>query len=323
MEKTVSYTVQEQFPWKVLKHTDFIEDGQRGRIQPIHAHFLPTNKCNLNCPMCSFAKRNKQLQISLEDATVIINKLAELGCKAVTISGGGEPLVYPYIDDILQLFHKHNIKIGIATNGLLLSKIQTEILNLCTWIRISNDDSRTFDDTYRLSLENTVQSCRGVDWGFSHVVSNKPNYEEIMRIIDFSNINNFTHIGVVADLFDDTIDFPTIKDTLKKHNINDQLVIYKDQKQPCCGSDCYLGYLKPLIAPDCRVYACAGVQCSTNPPSYDFDSRLCIGDALKLDEMYENEQIPVDGSICTTCYYDGYNTMLKNLIKPIHHEEFV
>ena len=105
--------------------------------------------------------------------------------------------------------------------------------------------------------------------------------------------------------------------------IDDSLVIYQERKDHTRGGMCYIGYLKPLIGPDCKVYACCGVQYALDPPSYDLPEELCIGDALKLKEMYQGPAVPLRGDICVKCYYSQYNKMLSELLTPLNHVEFV
>lgn len=320
----IAYTSAGLFPWKLIKHPKLFETAKSGKIIPLHAQFLPTNKCNLNCPMCSCAKRDKSLVMDLSKAQLIIEKLSSLGCVAVTITGGGEPLTHPNISEIIECFTKHNIQVGFVTNGLLLHTIPANILNQCIWIRISNDDSRRLSNAYESRLSQVVSKCPDVDWAFSHVVSVKQNFEEIERIVSFANTHSFTHVRLVSDLFAvNSINLNEVRLYLKSDNVDDEIVIYQDRKEISRGGDCYIGYLKPLIGPDYRVYACCGVQYAFDPPSYDLEQKLCLGSALDLDAIYSEEVKPIDGSICKTCYYSDYNEMLGHLIRSIDHEEFV
>ncbi len=321
MNKT-SYTSAESFPWKVLRQASSCVGN--GHILPVHAQFIPTNRCNRNCPMCSCAKRDKTLEMSLDDASEIIANLAHLGCKAVTITGGGEPLLYPHFAAIVSKFDYYEIKLGMATNGLLLHTIPAGTLSKFTWIRISNDDSRRFSQEYIKGLSKVVTLTPEVDWAFSHVVGCNPNITAIADIVMFANEHQCTHVRLVPDLFDvQNVALSDVKESLCEYSIPDDRVIYQNRDKPTQGSDCRIGYLKPLIGPDCKVYACCGVQYALDPPSYDLPEALCIGDAMKLDELYGESQPPLDGRQCKVCYYEGYNEALQKLTEPVDHEEFV
>lgn len=320
-----SYTAADSIPLKVLLDKELVGYAKtHKKLLPIHIQILPTNKCNLNCDYCSCSERDKGLEIDFETTKRIIDKCKNLGTKAVTITGGGEPLLYSYFDELVDYFAQKNIKMGLVTNGFFLYKANKISLSKITWCRISNDDNRNFEESYRNRLKNVVTNTPNVDWAFSHVVSISPNYEEIARIIRFANKFNFTHVRLVSDLYrSDEIDMDLIKNYLKEKCIDDNKVIYQDRKIYSRGGDCYIGYLKPLIGPDAKVYACCGVQYALEIPTKDLPGELCLGDAINIDKIIENSNLPLNGAICTKCYYMNYNAILKGMLKGVAHDEFV
>lgn len=320
---TLSYTSAGMFPWKVLKHYELLAAAKRGRILPIHAQFIPTNKCNMSCDMCSCKKRDKRIELDFEQAEQIIQGLARLGCKAVTITGGGEPLMHPKLADIVQTFQQCGIEVGLVSNGKLLGNALTDTLRALTWCRISNDDSRTFSRRYDQALQDVVMRAPTVDWAFSHVVSKTPNLPEIQQVVKFANKWKFTHVRLVSDLFiANEVDQELVREDLKDAGISDDRVIYQARREFTQGGDCWIGFFKPLIGPDGNVYACCGVQYALDPPSYDLPEELCLGSALDLDEIFNRSDTPLDGSICKKCYYAGYNELLEGIVSSFEHENF-
>lgn len=322
VDKRVSYTAADTIPIKCMLDKELLASTSKGIILPIHIQFMPTNKCNLNCTYCSCSKRDKNLAIRFEDAVRIIDIYAELGTKAVTITGGGEPLCYPRFDELVSHFVSRNIQIGLITNGMLLHKYKTDTLQKLTWCRISTGDDRKFSKQYSDSLYATVSKASNVDWAFSHVVSNKPNIETISRIIHFANVHNFTHVRLVSDIF-----FPEEESSYaikgKLDGIDDSLVVYQGGKKYTAGGDCYVGYLKPVIAPDLQVYPCCGVQYASVIPARDMSTEFALGHAFNLTEIISKSNIPFNGSKCVRCYYSRYNEILGSLLKDIKHKEFV
>ena len=322
VDKRISYTAADTIPIKCILDKELLESTRKGIILPIHIQFMPTNKCNLNCPFCSCSKRDKDLAMRLEDAIRIIDICAKLGTKAVTITGGGEPLCYPYFDELVSYFVSRNIQIGLVTNGLLLHKAKTDTLQKLTWCRISSGDDRKFSKQYSDSLHAAISMANNVDWAFSHVASSKPNIETIRRIIFFANVHNFTHIRIVSDLFNpEEVSLDTLKENLD--GIDDSLVIYQGRKEYTTGGDCYVCYLKPVIAPDLQVYACCGVQYASVIPARDMSIDFTLGHAFDLAEIISNSKIPFRGKQCAKCYYGNYNEILGSMLKDIKHKEFV
>jgi len=321
----LSYTAAGLFPWKILKQPALLASVKSQRmIQPVHAQFSPTNRCNRNCPMCSCSERDKKQEMSLGDAKKIIDGLQRYGCKAVTITGGGEPLLHPQFSDIVKHFIHRGIKIGLVTNGMLLHTIPAEVIRQITWCRISNDDSRAMTVEYAGTLDQAIKRASSVDWAFSHVASTEPNFEEIRRVVGFANEHDFTHVRLVSDLFAvESVELIEVRGFLRASQVSDDLVIYQGRKAYERGGLCFIGYLKPFIGTDCNIYACCGAQYALDPPSRDLPEELCLGSALELDKIYGRESKPLDGSICKRCYYGSYNEALGNMLKTLQHGEFV
>lgn len=320
-----SFTAADSVPLKVLLDSDLlIKVKNANKLLPLHIQFLPTNRCNLKCEFCSCSERDEKLEIDFSLAKKIIEICKNEGTKAVTITGGGEPLMYSRFSDLVDCFHNNSIKVGLVSNGLLLHEVDKKTLGKITWCRISNDDNRTFSNKYREKLKEVVSEASRVDWAFSHVVSSQPNLEEIARIVDFANSRNFTHVRLVADLFHpEDINMGTLAEALRSMNVDDSRVVYQGRKAFERGGNCYIGYLKPLIGPDAKIYACCGVQYAFEVPSKDLPSELCLGNAVDLHEIMSRSNEPLDGTRCVKCYYNNYNNLLRGMLKSVVHKEFV
>ena len=321
-----SYTAADSIPLKVMLDKDLRASIEKDRrILPIHLQFIPTNRCNLSCSFCSCSERDRGLEMDLGLARKIIEKFKAVGTKSVTVTGGGEPLMHPKFAEIIDCFADNGIAIGLVTNGLLLHKVQPHIIDKLTWCRISNDDSRTMGVGYQERLSAVVRSCSGVDWAFSHVVSSAPDYAEIRRIIEFANEHQFTHVRLVADLFHPSdISMDRLRAELLRVGTKDEKVIYQGRKNAERGGPCYIGFLKPLVGADGRIYACCGVQYALAIPSRDLPQELCLGDALDIEAITASSgSDPLNGAQCVRCYYGSYNSLLGSMLKDLKHPEFL
>lgn len=115
---------------------------------PIHIRVKPTNKCNHHCHYCAYRNTAMQLgqnmnvtdEIDPEKMREICNDIVDMGVKAVTFSGGGEPLIYPHLLESLEILHEGNVALACITNGSLLKgEIADYISHHVTWVRISMD----------------------------------------------------------------------------------------------------------------------------------------------------------------------------------------
>jgi len=146
---------------------------------PIHIRIKPTNICNHNCWYCAYKVDYLQLGqdmverdfIPKEKMFEIIDDCKEMGVKAITFSGGGEPFVYRYFLDTIKKVVESKIAFASLTNG---SKLNGEIAELFAhngrWIRISID---AWDD-------KSYAKNRGVKEGeFSKIINNIKNFVKI------------------------------------------------------------------------------------------------------------------------------------------------
>ena len=327
-----SYTAANTFPVKLFLNDELLHTiREHKKIPPVHVQLNPTNKCNFNCKFCSCSARDKKLEMSFEDIMEIMNKAKKCGCQAVTITGGGEPLMHPRIKDIISGIHQLGIEIGLVTNGVFLSKLTENELSKITWCRISSGDNEEYtkygiqNNKYTENLEEVVKMGKNVDWAFSHVVSRNPNYDTIKKIIEFANDHNFTHVRLVSDLLDleAVSDMSVIKKKLQSMGIDDNIVIYQGRKEFTRGTKkCYISLLKPVITPDGYIVACCGWQYRHKNPSRDYDIGENMGLAKDIDKVY-NEQRYFDGSNCYRCYYKEYNDALTMLLSDVKHKKFV
>jgi len=322
MNNVFSYSAADIFPVKLAKiHVT----GNCDKIEPIHLQLCPTNYCNLNCSFCSCGNRNKKQSLSLEQIQMAIREYHLLNCRAVTITGGGEPLLHPDINPIISAIDYYGIKIGLVTNGTQFKRLSGRALNRLTWIRVSFSDERVFDGDN--SFMDVEINSNKVDWAFSYVVGDrkKTNWTNIASIVRFANEFNFTHVRFVSDLLDTDMarSMNSIRKFLKNEKIDDSRIIYQGRKEPTKGQKtCLISLLKPVLAPDGNIYPCCGVQYALEEPSKDFEPSMCMGPLIKASYLF-HAQRHFDGSNCVRCYYSEYNRFLEVLRTPVEHQEFV
>ncbi|MCC7210749.1 MAG: radical SAM protein [Candidatus Brocadia sp.] len=148
-------------------------------LPPIHIRIKPTNACGHNCWYCAYKADNLQLGkdmnkrdfIPKEKMLEIIDDLVEIGVKAVTFSGGGDPFYYPYLPDAVKKLAQTPIKFASLTNGARLQGEVAEIFaHRGTWLRISIDG---WDD-------ESYAFYRGVAKGeFTKVMKNMENFKKL------------------------------------------------------------------------------------------------------------------------------------------------
>ena len=134
---------------KFLGHTSHLDAlKERSVVAPVHMRIKPMNHCNHNCWYCAYRVDNLQLgeDIDLKDVLPedkmfeIVDDVVDMGVKAVTFSGGGEPLLYKPLPEVVKRLAENGIKVASLTNGSnLKGKMAEAFAEHGTWIRISVD----------------------------------------------------------------------------------------------------------------------------------------------------------------------------------------
>ena len=134
---------------KIAFHQPKLESFMDGEITaPIYVRVKPTNICNHACYYCSYQPDyncvvsetiNLKDSIPKEKLLEILDDFKDIGVKAITYSGGGEPLIYNHIQECLEKTVKNKIELSIITNGQKLNRRNAEILSQAEWVRVSAD----------------------------------------------------------------------------------------------------------------------------------------------------------------------------------------
>ena len=288
MEKATPYS-----NLKIFAHAQVINDiGEGKRIAPIYIRIKPTNYCNHKCYYCSYADNalglrdsvNRQDQIPWEKMQEIISDLSDMNVKAVTFSGGGEPLVYPYIVETMQRILDAKIDLSIITNGQLLKEERAEVLASAKWVRISFDsaDAETYAKIRQLPLDAFTEVCDNIkqfskikqnncELGVNFVI-NHENANQVYRMAEMVKELGVNHIKYTARVTKDLFTYhepfresvieqiyrakTDLEETgfriINKYegDFNSALVFHR------CYDKCYVNRILTVIAADSKVYFC-------------------------------------------------------------------
>jgi MoaA/NifB/PqqE/SkfB family radical SAM enzyme len=105
-----------------------------------------TYRCNLRCIYCD-NPAGKTAELSTKEWHSVIEQMAGLGCRRVTVLGG-EPLLRPDISEIIQHIRDQGMSCVLTSNGLLVPKMIEELLELNTLV-LSLDAAGSANDEVR------------------------------------------------------------------------------------------------------------------------------------------------------------------------------
>lgn len=154
---------------KILWHQEAIENLRNGRGYPISCWIAPTDVCNAKCSFCSVGERPGDV-LPMRIITGFLDQVQPYGLKSVTLSGGGNPLIYKCpetgtdFNGLCETIHARGLEMALITNGMPLrdytcfpahasfkeatgdeyctvrkswKTCKPEVLDYFTWIRIS------------------------------------------------------------------------------------------------------------------------------------------------------------------------------------------
>ena len=103
----------------------------------ISTHISPEGRCNLKCKYCSVWKRNQLHRLPLETIKDYVRALRINGLKAVILTGGGEPTLYPDFNELMEWLAHMGIEVGLITNGTRTYLVHPDVWGMFAWVRVS------------------------------------------------------------------------------------------------------------------------------------------------------------------------------------------
>ena len=207
---------------KFLRFNDQLEALEKGHMAPpVHVRIKPMNPCDHDCWYCAYHDENLQLgnlmeykdRLPREKMMEIVDDLEAMGVKAVTFSGGGEPLIYPHIAEAASKIGKAGIKLATLTNGSHLHEdIAEAFARYGTWIRVSIDGwnaesyakirnvKLTEFDKVINNMRNFADLKSSCVLGINYVIDNQ-NYGHVLefaKLMKDAGVNHMKIMGVLV-----------------------------------------------------------------------------------------------------------------------------
>lgn len=336
---------------KIFAHPEKIAALQNGeRTAPIYIRIKPTNRCNHHCYYCSYADAelalrdnvNHRDQIPWEKLREIIADLGSMKVKAVTFSGGGEPLFYPPIVPAMQAVLDQGIDLSLITNGQLLTDERAEVLSGAKWVRISMDaaDAETYTQIRRISSECFTQVCHNIrqfakvkdrdcELGINFVI-NHQNAGQVYAMAELVSDLGVNHLKYTARVTKDLEQYhePFKQSALGQiHRAIQELARpgfsiinkYESDFESCVIFHrpyyrCVINELFTVIAADSKVYFCHDKAYVSDGIVGDLQHRPFreLWFAPEVQERYRNFNARME---CNHhCVYDDRNELLNNFL---------
>lgn len=171
---------------------------------PIEVSIYPSSMCQLNCNFCYFSnKRKKYIKyLPVSNWINLINELKQNNVIYLSILGG-EPTMYPYIDEILKHVDKIKMKTTITTNGVHMKDSTFNIICNSKYITptISIQSLGKYNENSMGVKSSVIVKTikRFIEYNkiprINSVIYNQPE-TDIYSMIDFCVQNNITQYSL-------------------------------------------------------------------------------------------------------------------------------
>lgn len=150
--------------------------------------------CNLRCIYC-YAESGLALdnELTLTEIRSVIDQAAALGAKKIIILGGGEPLLYPHIIDIMDHILAHNMSVDLFTNGTLIDSTMAQQLyerKVAVSMKMNSQNESVQDE-----LAGRINSWQEIQRGFRALrQAGYPDKEHILGIETIICAQNYAEL---------------------------------------------------------------------------------------------------------------------------------
>ena len=192
-----------------MKKHDFLKDIiQKSRLYyamlkaqhskknvPVIASLFITGRCNSRCFYCYVdIDKKPEREFSFDEWKKLIDNLYERGCRMFALVGG-EPLLHPDVDNLVEYIMSKNVFLNLTTNGFLMQE-HLEAARKATEVSISLDGDLESHNLNRGKL-NFERAIKGIDLAKKNgvrvrlcTVITRHNFDQIDFLVKFSKERN-------------------------------------------------------------------------------------------------------------------------------------
>lgn len=295
------------------KAVNNIIEHQRGT--PISLQIAPTSKCNLNCSFCSNTNRSDHEDLDLSLLSTCLSELALMGTKTVEFTGGGDPTMYPVINELISRCRDYRFQMGMITNGIALKKnIKQENLNRLHWIRISMNCLDYVDDIDIPDIDGTL--------GFSYVMNDKTNVKILGKLHEYVRRYNVEYVRIVPNCqasdeeqAENNVRLSALVQEWGPPYFYQTKTFHKPEK-------CFWGYMKPFLLHDGYVYPCSSIVLNESADR-SFHEKYRWVKIEDLPNVYKSKMKSYPTKNCNHCVFSKQNNMVQELMEPCKMENFI
>ncbi len=326
---------------KFWRHQEAMESYRDGTGRSvISTHISPEGACNLKCPYCSVTYRDTHQRIKLSVIQKYVTDLKSRGLKAVILTGGGEPTIYPQFNELVQWIKAQGIKVALITNGTQAKRVEAATWACFTWVRVSLNVFPDWENKIRIPTDQLAPDCVV---GCSMVYTPEHRLDTLLKAKTVATAVGAKYVRVLPNCLLEQNELIKQHEALEADfsSIGDERFFqqHKLHEAPLCGT-CHQSYFRPYLSEVVStesgepgtIYPCDSVV--LNGQAMHFPELFAIGPASRildyLDGKLKHKFSPAKN--CSGCVFTKSVNLLDDWKRtgegtfqsePIPHEDFV
>ena len=282
---------------KLACHKELVSFINGESIVPINIEISPCGICNAGCPWCFYKNKQSKTILDPEVLKKFLLEAQNLGVKAITWTGGGEPTLHPKFKEITN---EVTIDQGLITNGLLLPKYDPSIF---TWIRVSKTDV-----DWNIEALERIRECQTVGLCINYT----GDQDEVLRSLNLVYLLGLDYLQVRPALNTNgektKIELPNITDPKL------ELTPYKfsESNKDRTYKHCKGYHFVPFLWEDGTLAVCAYKR---------HDNNYNLGNIYNESLLEIIDKMPTNVDVDSTCQICCKNHEINTLIHTLNEME--
>jgi organic radical activating enzyme len=229
---------------KIARHRELINFFEGKFVPPINVEISPSGVCQARCEECFYKDSQSGKYMETELVCDVLHGMKEMGSKAVTWTGGGEPTNHHHFAAFIQLANHYGLKNGVITNAL---KVPT--YGLCDWVRVSKTNHEWPVSHLQMIRRNTQVLGMNINY--------KGNEREVVESLAIAEMVGADYLqvrpalnrfGQTTNIEPPNIDHPLLLKTEYK---------FTEAKNPHRYPNCLAYHFVPFVWEEGKVAVCA------------------------------------------------------------------
>lgn len=308
---------------KFLLHPEQLTSYYKGEGRTvISTHVAPEGNCNLKCHYCSVKRTRTRSRIPLSVIVDYLNKLIDRGLKAVILTGGGEPLMYPYINELVDYIQMRGLECGLITNGTMSERLSE--WSTFSWVRISVNQFDGWLSRIRIPVDKLKEECTV---GLSFIYSYEA-YGEILKTAVLADKLGAEYIRLLPNCLMKTQDFEFAHIKLQQfmgRSIDQRFFHQRKGWRVPRSKVCHQSFFRPFLSELASglVFPCDSVV--LNNRAARFRSKFAVCEPHQILDYLDGKIEPKfdPRKDCDRCVFTNTVEMLGEVKNGVKHVHFV